>query len=51
MHTYVAYATARANKQGTTAHINIPQLHTLDLCGRITFILTFHIFRHFGEMQ
>ena len=29
MHTYVAYATARVNKQGTTAHISIPQLRTL----------------------
>ena len=25
----MAYAAARVNKQGTTAHINMPQLHTL----------------------
>ena len=29
MHTYVACATARMDKQGTTAHISMPQLRTL----------------------
>ena len=55
LHTYVDCAAALKNKQGITAHINMPQLHTLacatNLAGHLANQIQSHIImRHMPKI-